>query len=99
MTRAAVHREAARSPSQGEALRLPARHDVLGVPVSASSYAELVDLLLRAARQGTPLTVDHLSVHGLAEAAREPGFRTVLNGLDVVAPDGQPVRWALNRLW
>jgi UDP-N-acetyl-D-mannosaminuronic acid transferase (WecB/TagA/CpsF family) len=29
-------------------------------------------------------------------AARDPKFREVLNTFDIVAPDGQPVRWTLN---
>jgi exopolysaccharide biosynthesis WecB/TagA/CpsF family protein len=99
VTGAVQSQRPARTRDHGDPLRLPSRHDVLGVSVSATSCEELLELLLRAASEAVPLTVDHLSVHGLAEAARDPGFATVLNGLDVLAPDGQPVRWALNRLW
>ena len=90
--------DAASSAAEGRAIHWPRKHPILGVSVSAARYDDLRDVLLRAARTGIPVTVDHLSVHGLAEAGRDPSFAEVLNGLDVVAPDGQPVKWALNRL-
>jgi exopolysaccharide biosynthesis WecB/TagA/CpsF family protein len=76
----------------------PARHDVLGVRVSASDYTEAAQIILRAARQRVPALVDHLSLHGLSLAQSDPAFREALDAFDLVAPDGQPVRWALNRL-
>jgi exopolysaccharide biosynthesis WecB/TagA/CpsF family protein len=76
----------------------PRRHDVLGVGVSATRYDEAADFILRAAKQRMPALVDHLSLHGLALARRDPSFRAALEAFDLVAPDGQPVRWALNRL-
>ena len=53
---------------------------------------------MAAARRGLPAVVDHMPVHGLMEAARRPELRAKLNSFDIVAPDGQPVRWALNLL-
>jgi exopolysaccharide biosynthesis WecB/TagA/CpsF family protein len=82
----------------GAALAWPARCEVLGVPVSATGYEEASRLVLDAARAGRPALVAHLSAHGLAEAARDPAFRRRLRGFDLVAPDGQPVRWALRLL-
>jgi exopolysaccharide biosynthesis WecB/TagA/CpsF family protein len=76
----------------------PARHLLFGVPVSAVSCAEAERAVLAAARARRPALVDHLSVHGLAEAQRDPAFREALARFDLVAPDGQPVRWALNAL-
>src|SRR5207248_9387364 len=40
--------------------------------------------------------VDLMPVHGLMSAASDSGYRVLMNAFDVVAPDGQPVRWALN---
>jgi N-acetylglucosaminyldiphosphoundecaprenol N-acetyl-beta-D-mannosaminyltransferase len=39
-----------------------------------------------------------MAVHALVTAARDPSYRAKVNTFEVVAPDGQPVRWALNRL-
>jgi exopolysaccharide biosynthesis WecB/TagA/CpsF family protein len=77
----------------------PPRQLLFGVPVSVSTPAELEGAILSAARRGRPALVDHLSAHGLAEANRDPRFRDALLHFDVVAPDGQPVRWALNLLF
>lgn len=78
--------------------RAPRKHRVLDVGVSAVTYDEAVHVILAAARERTPLTVDHMSVHGLVAARKDPAFRQILNDIDIVAPDGQPVRWALDRL-
>jgi exopolysaccharide biosynthesis WecB/TagA/CpsF family protein len=51
-----------------------------------------------AARQELRAVVDHMPVHGLVEAAGHPELMASVNTFDIVAPDGQPVRWALNLL-
>jgi len=53
---------------------------------------------MQAAHAGVPLLVAATSVHGLTMAAIDPDFGAILNGFDLVTPDGQPVRWALNAL-
>ena len=50
------------------------------------------------ARQNKGGTVDLMAVHSLVTATRNPEYLKKINQFDVVAPDGQPVRWALNRL-
>jgi N-acetylglucosaminyldiphosphoundecaprenol N-acetyl-beta-D-mannosaminyltransferase len=82
--------------SGGQALRWPRKYELFGVRVSDTQYSELVDLLLEAAGCGQSAIVDHMPVHGLVEASTKPPLTEVFNDFDVVAPDGQPVRWALN---
>ncbi|MEU5532144.1 WecB/TagA/CpsF family glycosyltransferase [Streptomyces sp. NPDC020362] len=74
------------------------KRNVLGVFVDATSYAEAVDDVLAAARERRPFAVTALAVHGVMTGVldREHGGR--LNSFDLVTPDGQPVRWALNML-
>jgi exopolysaccharide biosynthesis WecB/TagA/CpsF family protein len=74
----------------------PVKYDLWGVRVSATTYDELLDRVLQAATCKVPATVDHMPVHGLVAAVRDVSFRQVLNAFSVLAPDGQPVRWALN---
>jgi exopolysaccharide biosynthesis WecB/TagA/CpsF family protein len=69
---------------------------LLGVDLDALDLDALRARILRAARAGEPLAVSALAVHGLTTAALDPELRFRLNRLDVVAPDGQPVRMALN---
>jgi exopolysaccharide biosynthesis WecB/TagA/CpsF family protein len=73
------------------------RH-VLGVGVSALDYEAVTDKVIAAAREGRRLTLTALAVHGVMTGVRAPARRAVLNELDVVTPDGQPVRWALRFL-
>jgi N-acetylglucosaminyldiphosphoundecaprenol N-acetyl-beta-D-mannosaminyltransferase len=77
---------------------LAPRFPVAGVWVSRTTYADATARIIAAAHERTPLTVAPTSVHGLTMGALEPSFGRVLNSLDLVTPDGQPVRWALNLL-
>jgi len=76
----------------------PRKYDIFGVSVSETTYDELLDTIIQVTKQGIPAIVDHMDVHGLVTASRNPCFKSVMNGFDVVAPDGHPVRWALNLL-
>lgn len=75
------------------------RHPVMGVGVHATDYARAVEAIITAARAHQSLTVSALAVHGVMTGATNPLHRQRLNALDLVTPDGQPVRWALNWLY
>lgn len=74
------------------------KKNVLGVLVDATTYEQALDAVLTAARNRRPFAVTALAVHGVMTGVldREHGAR--LNSYDLVTPDGQPVRWALNLL-
>ena len=74
-------------------------HDVIGVGVSAMDYQAAVEAIVASAQARQTLTVTALAVHGVMTGALEPAQRRRLNALDMVLPDGQPVRWALNLLF
>jgi exopolysaccharide biosynthesis WecB/TagA/CpsF family protein len=76
----------------------PPKLDVFGVGVTPTTYAAAVETIIAAAQARGPLAVTALATHGLMEAVHDHQFRAVVNGIDLVTPDGQPVRWALNRL-
>lgn len=76
----------------------PAKHDVLGVAVSATTYDEAVAAVMSAAVDREKAVVSLHAVHALVTASRDPFLREAVNQFNMVAPDGQPVRWALNRL-
>ncbi|MEF2278516.1 WecB/TagA/CpsF family glycosyltransferase [Deinococcus sp. YIM 134068] len=73
-------------------------HSVLGVRVHAVDYDHAVATILAAARERRPLAVSALAVHGVMTGFTDPEHARRLNGLDLVVPDGQPVRWALRLL-
>lgn len=68
---------------------------ILGVGVSPLEADAAVELVIDAARDRRALTVSCSAVHSLMEGALDPEHRHRLNELDLVLPDGQPVRWAL----
>lgn len=74
------------------------RHSVLGVKIHAVDYETAVAWILDAARDQRPCATSALAVHGVMTGARDPMHLYRLNHLDLVVPDGQPVRWALRWL-
>lgn len=72
--------------------------NVLGIGVSAVDYEAAVDKVVTAAKAKRGLKVTALAVHGIMTGALDQAHRWRLNSFDLVTPDGQPVRWALNLL-
>src|SRR4029078_12059655 len=72
------------------------KHNVVGIHVDAVDYDAAVDKIIRAAHRSAPLAVAAVSVHGVMTSVLDSTHRYRLNRLDLVVPDGQPVRWALN---
>lgn len=75
------------------------KRSVLGVQVDVIDYEGAVELILEAARHRKPLSATALAVHGLMLGVLNEEQRYRLNSLNLVLPDGQPVRWALNWLY
>lgn len=75
------------------------KHNVLGVMVDAVDYEFAVDRVVSAAEEGQPLALTALAVHGVMTGVDDPEHEARLNSFDLVVPDGQPVRWALNVLY
>ena len=65
--------------------------------VGATFYDEVVAWCLDQAKNNQPGMVDLMAVHSLITATQNPEYMAKINRFDVVAPDGQPVRWALNK--
>lgn len=74
------------------------RFDVCGIPVSAVDYEACLSKIIPAAQQQRPLSVSALAVHGVMTGVLDREHRQRLQSLDLVVPDGQPVRWAMNLL-
>ena len=74
------------------------KYNVLGVQLQAVDYESAVEQIVESAKSSDALGVSALAVHGLMTGALDSVHRFRLNSLELVVPDGQPVRWALNRL-
>ena len=79
-------------------LTWPPKHSVFGVTVSETDYEDAARAVMDAALRREGGAVTHMAVHALVTAARDASYREKVNTFEVVAPDGQPVRWALNRI-
>lgn len=97
-TRAPAARPADSPTARGHRPVDSGKRNVLGVLVDALDYDAAVGKVMRAARERHPFALTALAVHGVMTGVHDRAHRARLNALDVVAPDGQPVRWALNLL-
>jgi exopolysaccharide biosynthesis WecB/TagA/CpsF family protein len=86
------------SSASSRPMSWPSKHEVFGVPISAVTCDQACDSILDAAKQHTSAVVSAFSVHALIEAAK-PKFVQHAKRFDIITPDGQPVRWALNLLY
>lgn len=75
------------------------KKNLLGVMVDAVDYEAAVAEIIDRAKTHRPMAVSALAVHGVMTGVLDATHRYRLNHLDLVAPDGQPVRWALNYLY
>lgn len=75
------------------------KQNVLGIRVDAVDYEAAVNKIIGAAQHQKKLSVSALAVHGVMTGVLDQTHRYRLNRLDLVCPDGQPVRWALNLLY
>ena len=91
------------APSTGasatRAVAAPPLLPVVGVPISATDYDAVIAFVLDSARRAVPCLVTALAVHGVIEARSNPEMTRAIRAFDIVTPDGQPVRIALNQLW
>ncbi len=75
------------------------KQNVLGVGIDAVDYDAAVERIIAAARAKEGFAVSALAVHGVMTGALDSEHRHRLNNLDLVVPDGQPVRWAVRWLY
>lgn len=75
------------------------KKNVIGVEINVVDYEGAVQRIVTAAHEQQPLAVSALAVHGVMSGYRDEEHRARLNSFDLITPDGQPVRWALNLLY
>lgn len=74
------------------------KKNVIGVLIDAVDYEGALRRIITAGKERRSLTASALAVHGVMTGYLDETHRARLNCLDLVVPDGQPVRWALNLL-
>ena len=77
--------------------------DLFGINYAVTDYSTAVDQILKwvvhleqkpAVYQGFGVTA--LAVHGLIEGYKNNELKNQINSIDLVVPDGQPIKWAMN---
>lgn len=76
----------------------PPKFNVCSVLISATDYDEVVDCLMAAALRRESAVASFFAVHAVVTAGSDPELLKHVNQFEIVAPDGQPVRWALGWL-
>ena len=71
---------------------------ILGMRADATSYSAASSQVLAWARAGESRLVAVATVNNVMEAWDSPAFRGIMNGADLVAPDGVPLVWGLRLL-
>ena len=74
------------------------KQNVLGIGIDAVDYDAATDRIIRAAADRKSFAVSALAVHGVMTGALDAVHRHRLNHLDLIVPDGHPVRWAMKLL-
>lgn len=74
----------------------PATAPVVGVPISCTSYARVLDQIERRPRDRATV-VAVCNVHSIMTARRDPDVAQALKDADIVTPDGMPLVWMLRQ--
>jgi len=72
---------------------------VFGIQYAVVDYTSATRFIIESALKKERCGVSALAVHGLMEAYNQPEFKEQVNQLDLVVPDGQPIRWAMNAFY
>ncbi len=72
------------------------KKNILGIKINAVDYESATAKIMDCAERRKSMSVGALAVHGLTTGYINPDYARRLNTLDLITPDGQPVRWALN---
>lgn len=75
------------------------KQNILGIGIDAVDYEGAVARIVTAAQERRPYAVSALAVHGIMTGVLDREHRFRLNQFDLITPDGQPVRWAMNWLY
>ena len=75
------------------------RKYILGMRVDATSYADAGRQVLDWARHHESRYICAADMHMVMESHYSREFRDIVNGADLVTPDGMPLVWACSVRW
>lgn len=74
------------------------KEKILSINISKGAHSEFVDAILDLGRKKKPSYVCIANAHMLVEAHMSESFQKVVNGADIVTPDGMPLAKAFGTL-
>ena len=77
-------------------MRNAGKRNVIGILIDAVDYDGALEAIFDAAGRRKGFAVSALAVHGVMTGVLSGVHKYRLNHFDLLAPDGQPVRWILN---
>jgi N-acetylglucosaminyldiphosphoundecaprenol N-acetyl-beta-D-mannosaminyltransferase len=75
----------------------PEKTSVVGIPISATSYDEVLDVLSNRPRDRATV-VAVCNVHSVMSARRDEELAAAIGSAEIATPDGVPIVWALRAL-
>jgi N-acetylglucosaminyldiphosphoundecaprenol N-acetyl-beta-D-mannosaminyltransferase len=79
-------------------MQTPPSRAILGMRVDLTSYEDATRRIIAWAGARESRSVCVAAVNNVMRAYDDPAFREVMNGADLVTPDGMPLVWGLRRL-
>src|SRR5512134_2138896 len=73
--------------------------EVIGIPLTIGTYSSFVDRIIALGRERVSSYVCVANVHMTIEAHDDPVYAAVVDGADLVTPDGMPLIIALRLLY
>lgn len=75
------------------------KRNVIGIDINVIDYEAAVARIVDAGKRRIPFGVSAMAVHGVMTGVQDEEQKYRLNHLELLTPDGQPVRAALNTLY
>jgi len=73
--------------------------NLFGIDFALVDYESASDIIIEKAMRRESFSVSALAVHGLVISVRSREIGEKIRCIDMIVPDGQPIRWALNSFY
>ena len=84
--------------AQSSETQWPDKVNLFGLDVSVVDYDRACEKVIKAAQQKQPAVVSCHAAHAVVTFSGDKELRDMANQFQMITPDGQPVRWAMNWL-
>ena len=81
-----------------ESASWPEKVNLFGLDVSVVDYEKATDAIIQSAKRNQSAVVSCHAAHAIVTFSGDKQLREMANQFQMITPDGQPVRWAMNWL-